>query len=138
MSVLYSRVKQTITTGATPGQKYLAKVFVPTKVNEQQVAQEISDATSLTYGDCLNAIRSLCEIIMRYNRNSTRVKLGDLGTFSPAIHAKAKATLDDVTDNTIKKVYTRFLPSVTLNKAMKSAGVRLRQADNKGYQDPHA
>lgn len=138
MSILYEKVKRTVTVGRNPGQKYLAKVYVPSTIDEKQVAQDISDSTSLTYGDCLNAIRSLCEIISRYNRNSIRVRLSDLGTFSPAFHAQVQATLDDVTDDTIKRCYTRFYPSVYLDKSMKSTGVRLRPANAKGYQDPNA
>ncbi len=136
MSVLYSICKQTVTTGHNPGQKYLAKVFSPSSIDENQLADEIAAATALTRGDVRNALSALCEVIKRYNANSVRVKLGSLGIFSPAINAQAKASLDDVTDSTIKRVYTKFRPCVELTKAMKSAGVRLRIKDNKGYQQP--
>ena len=136
MSVLYSRVKRTVTTGRNPGQKYLAVCWTASTIDENQLAEEIAQACSLTRGDVKNALTSLCEVIMRYNANSVKVKLGSLGIFSPAIRAQAKATLDEVTDDTIKRVYTRFRPNVELTKRMKSTGVRLRQRDNKGYQDP--
>ena len=133
---LYSRVKRTVTTGRNPGQKYLAVLFAPSSIDENQIAEEIASATSLAKGDVKNALTSLCEVIMRYNANSVKVKLGSLGTFSPSIKAQAKATLDDVTDDTITRITTKFRPNVVFSKRMKSAGVRLRQKDNKGYQDP--
>lgn len=138
MAVLYSRVKRTVTTGATPGQKYLAVLFAPSSIDEDQIAEEIAAATSLAKGDVKNALTSLCEVIQRYNANSVRVKLGSLGVFSPKIKSKAKATLDEVTDDTIVRITTKFRPNPQFTKTMKSAGVRLRQADNKGYQDPNA
>lgn len=138
MAVLYSRVKRTITTGAAPGQKYLAVLFAPQTVDTMQVARDIASATSLAVGDVYNAIISLCEIIQRYNSNSVRVRLEKFGTFAPRISAKAKPTLDDVTDDTIRDVSVLFRPEINLRKSLKSAGVRLRQADNKGYQDPNA
>lgn len=136
MAVLYSRVKRTVVTGRNPGQKYLATLFAPQTVSTRQVAEDIAGATSLAVGDVYNAIVSLCEIIKRYNSNSTRVRLEGFGTFSPRISAQAKATLDDVTDDSIRDVSVLFRPEITLRKKMKSAGVRLRQRDNKGYQDP--
>lgn len=136
MAVLYSRVKRTITTGATPGQKYLATLFAPTTVDTKHVAQDIASATSLAVGDVYNAIISLCEIIKRYNSNSVRVRLENFGTFAPRISAKAKPTLDEVQDDTITDVSVLFRPEISLRKTMKSAGVRLRPRDNKGYQDP--
>ena len=74
MSVLYSRVKRTVTTGRNPGQKYLAVLFAPSSIDENQIAEEIASATSLAKGDVKNALTSLCEVIMRYNANSVKVK----------------------------------------------------------------
>ena len=136
MAVLYSRVKRTITTGSHPGVQYLATLFAPQTVSTRQVAEDIASATSLAVGDVYNAIVSLCEIIKRYNSNSTRVRLENFGTFAPRISAKAKPTLEDVTDDSIRDVSVLFRPEISLRKSMKGAGVRLRQKDNKGYQDP--
>ncbi|MEE1272775.1 MAG: hypothetical protein UHM19_08295 [Bacteroidales bacterium] len=136
MAVLYSRVKRTVTTGRNPGTKYLAVLFAPQTVSTRQVAEDIAGATSLAVGDVYNAIVSLCEIIKRYNSNSTRVRLENFGTFAPRISAQAKPTIDEVTDDSIRDVSVLFRPEITLRKKMKSAGVRLRQRDNKGYQDP--
>lgn len=136
MAVLYSRVKRTVTTGRNPGQKYLAVLFAPSTVSTMQIAEDIAGATSLAVGDVYNAIISLCEIIKRYNSNSIRVRLDNFGTFAPRISAQAQATIDDVTDETIRDVSVLFRPEISLRKKMKGAGVRLRQKDNKGYQDP--
>ena len=38
MSILYEKVKRTVTVGRNPGQKYLAKVYVPSTIDEKQVA----------------------------------------------------------------------------------------------------
>ena len=57
----YVKVKREIHVGANPGTKYLARLWRNEDVSLDTIAQEISDATTVSYPDVLAALKALHE-----------------------------------------------------------------------------
>lgn len=129
----YTKVKRQITVGATPGSKYLAVLWRGNDVTVNQIAEEISEATSLSVADVEASLSALEMVIKRHIKNGEAVKFPRLGHFIPCISAKTQATADKVTADTITKKGVRFYPTVSFRKEMKDCGVVERKENPAGY-----
>lgn len=129
----YIKVKRKITTGANPGSKYLAVLWRANDVTVSQIAEEISEATSLSVADVEASLSALEMVIKRHIKNGEAVKFPRLGHFIPCISATAQATSDKVTADTITKKGVRFYPTVSFRKEMKDCGVVERKDNPAGY-----
>ena len=119
MAIKFVKVKRNITVGSNPGEKYLARLFRGTDVSIDQIANEISEATTVSYPDVLACLKAMETHILKYILAGQAVKLNLLGSFIPFISAKAMNTADEVTADTIKRAGCRFFPSVNFKQAMK-------------------
>ena len=119
MAIKFVKVKRNITVGSNPGEKYLARLFRGTDVSIDQIANEISEATTVSYPDVLACLKAMETHILKYILAGQAVKLSLLGSFIPFISAKAMNTAEEVTADTIKRAGCRFFPSVNFKQAMK-------------------
>src|SRR5574344_1599549 len=119
MAIKFVKVKRNITVGSNPGEKYLARLFRGTDVSIDQIANEISEVTTVSYPDVVACLKALETQILKYILAGQAVKLSLLGSFIPFISAKAMNTAEEVTADTIKRAGCRFFPSVNFKQAMK-------------------
>lgn len=90
------------------------------KVTLQQLAKEIADITSLGRGDVESVLTHLSEIAIRYATMGYSVSLGDLGTLTPRLSAKAVPTGDKYTADNIRKVNVRYTPSLDMKERLRA------------------
>src|SRR5574344_551787 len=134
MAMDYIRVQRNIHTGATPGTKYLARIYRKGNISVDNLASEIAEATTMSYPDVLGVLKALEITISRHILNGEGVKLDILGSFLPAISAKAQATLDKVTSESIRKARCRFYPSAKFMTQLAKVGFNLADLTVHGYQ----
>lgn len=89
------------------------------KVSLSQLAREIADITSLGRGDVSSVLTHLSEIAIRYAKMGYSVQLGDLGTLTPRLSAKAIPTGDKYTTEHIRKVNVRYTPSLEMKEQLR-------------------
>lgn len=111
--------------GSAQGTRYVARISRSADTSLDTVAEEISIATSLSYPDVLAALKAFELFVGNHIMSGSAVKFGTLGSFIPKIQSKAEETLDNVSDNSIKRITCRFFPSVTFKNKMKTCKVNL-------------
>lgn len=90
------------------------------KVTLQQLAREIADITSLGRGDVESVLTHLSEIAIRYATMGYSVSLGDLGTLTPRLSAKAVPTGEKYGTDNIRKVNVRYTPSLDMKERLRA------------------
>lgn len=90
------------------------------KVTLSQLAREIADITSLGRGDVESVLTHLSEIAIRYATMGYSVSLGDLGTLTPRLSAKALPTGKKYTADNIRKVNVRYSPSLDMKEKLRA------------------
>jgi predicted histone-like DNA-binding protein len=110
----YVKVKRTIHVGGNPGIKYMARLWRNEDVSLDTIAQEISNATTVSYPDVLACLKAFEIHVSKYVLNGSAVKFGTLGAFIPCISASCQETAEKVTADTIRKTRCRFYPSTHL------------------------
>lgn len=90
------------------------------KVTLSQLAREIADITSLGRGDVESVLTHLSEIAIRYATMGYSVSLGDLGTLTPRLSAKALPTDAKYTADNIRKVNVRYNPSLDMKEKLRA------------------
>ncbi|MDR1006001.1 MAG: hypothetical protein LBL74_03975 [Bacteroidales bacterium] len=134
MSIKYVKVMRNINVGASPGVQYLARIFRKGNISQEQIAQEIAEATTLSYPDTLAVLKALEIHVSAHILNGEAIKFGVLGMFAPGIKATAKASLALVDESTIKRAYCRFYPSVDFKKSLDKATFEEADLDITGLQ----
>ena len=81
----------------------------PIKLNE--LAQDVSDACTLTVHDIKAVVSALEERIYKALRNGQSVRFGDLGSFHPTLSSAGTATIEDFKKENIRGIKVRFTPS---------------------------
>lgn len=90
------------------------------KVTLSQLAREIADITSLGRGDVESVLTHLSEIAIRYATMGYSVKLGDLGTLTPRLSAKALPVGEKYGAENIRKVNVRYTPSLEMKEQLRA------------------
>lgn len=90
------------------------------KVTLSQLAREIADITSLGRGDVESVLTHLSEIAIRYATMGYSVRLGDLGTLTPRLSAKAVPTGEKYGTDNIRKVNVRYSPSLDMKEKLRA------------------
>ena len=98
-----------------PGQsdepaKYYAKAQAAGVVEIDELAEEISYATSLTDGDVVNAIRALVKQVAKHIGKGEIVRLGNLGSFQAQLSSEGAEAEEKFTPASIRKVHLQFRP----------------------------
>ena len=132
--IRYVRVFKKVNVGAAPGMKYLARLFRGNDVTIDQLCQEITESTTLSYPDVLACLKAFEINIAKHIQNGSAIKLGILGSFVPKIKATAKETLEEVDASTIKSATCRFYPSVEFKRNLAKANFVEADLNIKGIQ----
>ena len=132
--IKYVKVKRLIQVGANPGQKYLARLFRSNDVTMDQLCEEISESTTVSYPDVLACLKALEINVSRHIMNGSAVKFTYLGSFIPAIKATAMEELQSVDATTIKAVRCRFFPSPHFMRSLQKTKLAEADLEIKGLQ----
>lgn len=90
------------------------------RVTIHQLAKEIADITSLGRGDVASVLTHLSEIAIRYATMGYSVKLGDLGTLTPRLSARALPVGEKYGAENIRKVNVRYTPSLEMKEQLRA------------------
>ncbi|MFA5540640.1 MAG: HU family DNA-binding protein [Bacteroidales bacterium] len=132
----YNVVKRNISTGFNPGEKYLAVIDRSGIMTQEQLADRISEMSSLAYNDVLSALAALQMVIADATMNGITVQLDQLGNFTPFIKSTAVDAIEDANVESIKRLRVIFYPNVRFKKKLKSSGFVFKYPVPKGLVDP--
>ena len=134
--ISYIKIKKRIVVGATPGVKFLARIFREKAVDLKTIADRISATSTMSKGDIIGVLQQLEIVLAWYIVEGIPIKLGILGSFETGIQATACNTIEEVTEETIKRKYIIFKPSIELKKMLNDAKVNYLDLDIAGLQIP--
>jgi len=115
MSILYKSVPKGqpgVVGGGTI--KYYAEIVRQQPINLRKFATEIADRSTLTTTDVFAVLESFLERMNYHMEDGRIIRLGEFGSFSPALSSKAEDGPRDVDEYTINKVKVNFRPSKEL------------------------
>lgn len=130
----YVKVQRNIQVGADPGIKFMARLFRSNDVSMDQLCEEISQSTTVSYPDVLACLKSLEINISKHIQNGSAVKFNYLGSFIPSIRVKVQETLAEVDATTIKAVRCRFYPTPVFKAQLTKASFSEANLEIKGLQ----
>lgn len=119
MTVLYKSVPKGQPGVAGGGQiKYYASIVREQPVNLRKFANDISKMSTLTTGDVYGVLELFMDRMHNYLEDGKIVKLGDFGSFSPAIGSSGSDNPEQVNQTSITRFKVNFRPSKTLSKRL--------------------
>ena len=92
MAIKYVKVKRMISTGQNPGEKYLARIFRDQDVMIEQIANDISGSTTVSYPDVLACLKAMEIHVAKYVTAGQAVKFG---LFEEACHLCGNCVLGE-------------------------------------------
>ncbi len=118
MSVKFNVVERGNPANKEAPKKFYASVVSTGKVNQNEVAQEVADMSTLSPGDTAAAIENFLLVITRELARGNIVQLGDFGSFWLRIESDGQETADNVRRETITNVLPRFTPGKRFQQAL--------------------
>ena len=132
MAIEYVKVRREIHVGQNPGEKFIARLWRNNDIDLKTIAEEISNASTMSSADVIGCLVALEESIAKYVLNGNAVKLGTLGSFVPAISCKACNSVDDVSSDAIRRAKCLFKPSVKFKNLLEKANFHEKNLSVKG------
>lgn len=121
MSVNYSLMQISTEPGNPDApKKWYAKAQAAGEVTMDEIAEEISYATSLTDGDVLNATRALIRQMNKHLAAGKIVRLENLGSFQLQLHSKGTDTEEEFTPANIIDASVQFRPGNPVKAATRA------------------
>ena len=71
----YKKVKRKVSVGSNPGEKFYADIVRGQTVELDEIYKDMTDLTSLSRGDAMNAIDTLTQLFSKYFRSGRNVNL---------------------------------------------------------------
>ncbi|MBP3551920.1 MAG: HU family DNA-binding protein [Bacteroidaceae bacterium] len=90
-------------------------------MDENAVAAEVADETTLNPAEALMAIRQLRKVVLRALLDGKSVKLGDWGTFQVRLSTEGADTKETLTAGNVKQVRINFQPGSEMKAALQKA-----------------
>ena len=89
-----------------------------------QIAAEIVEASALTEGDVMSAIRQFENRIIAHLEQGEKVKLEKLGSFHLTLSAEGVENEEDFDESKIRKVNVRYSPGDRIEGAIHPANLK--------------
>ncbi|MDX9799156.1 MAG: HU family DNA-binding protein [Bacteroidales bacterium] len=134
MAIEYIRVQKRITSGYSPGDKFLVTKKKTKKVKMSQVYDDITDLSSLSRGDVKSAIDNFFHVIGKYFKDGRGIDMEEFGEFEVTLNARSVETLEEANASTIKRVNVNYRLGTKLRKELKDVSKVLGSLEVKGYQ----
>ena len=125
MAISYVKKKIKLRINGNVEERYVAKIQYTGHVDEDNIAEHISNATTASASEVGMYIRELEYYISRRLAEGYIVRLDHLGTFYPTIHAKAQLSAADVDYRTITRKGVLFRPSADFKAVLDEAPLKL-------------
>ena len=125
MAINYIKKKQLMNCNGNVEERYVAKIQYTGHVDEDNIAEHISNATTASASEVGMYIRELEYYISRRLAEGYIVRLDHLGTFYPTIHAKAQLSAADVDYRTITRKGVLFRPTAEFKEVLDGASLSL-------------
>lgn len=114
--------RKMIAKGGQHSRQQVARQVNLGRVDIDQLATEIAEVTSLGEGDVKSVLLHLAKQSVSYLTMGFSVQLGDLGTLTPRISAKAIPVGGKYTTDLIRRVNVRYTPSSAMKTRLKGIG----------------
>ncbi len=135
MSVNYSLAHMSSKPGDDSAPKlFYAKAQAAGEVTMDEMAEDISYATSLTDGDVLNAIRALIKQVNRHLAAGKIVRLENFGSFQLQLRSTGAETEKKFTGTNITEATIQFRPGKPVKAATRAGdgGLTFKRVAKKG------
>ena len=118
----------------TAPKKYYAKAQASGEVTMDEMAEDISYATSLTDGDVLNAIRALIKQVNRHLSAGKIVRLENFGSFQLQLCSTGAETEKKFTSANFTEATVQFRPGKPVKAATRAGngGLTFKRVAKKG------
>lgn len=93
-------------------------------VDFKNIAEELSDASTLNSVDVRAVLYGLEKTLIKYLQNGYIVRFGDLGTFRPSVGGSGEDEPELLTAAHVNKVKILFAPSTELKRAVSLAPLK--------------
>jgi predicted histone-like DNA-binding protein len=127
--MIFKKWKKKITTGYTPGEKYVAKIVKGETIPFKRMAEMMVTSSTVSKGDTLNVLDSLVTQTLFMLESGHSVKFDGLGTFYPKAKVRAMATADEVTAETIGTIGIGFLAEIDAREKMNKTSISIMPLD---------
>lgn len=132
MSVKYSLALMSTKPGDNTAKKmYYAKAQADGVVTMDEMAEEISYATSLTDGDVLNVIRAVIRQMKKNLSAGKIVKMEQLGTFQVQVSSTGAEEKKDFSTSNISGVNVQFRPGKMVRDVVSTAALSFSRVAGK-------
>ena len=101
--------------------KWYPTLKTVSRLNEKDVARQISDETTLNRKEAEMALEQLQKALVSSLLASNSVQIGDWGTFHLTCNGVGAATKEEVSASSIKGLNIRFMPGKSLKSALATA-----------------
>ena len=125
----FKKLKKRITTGATPGVKFVAKLVKGETIPFKRMSEMMVTSSTVSKGDTLNVLDSLVTNTLYMLQAGHSVRFDGLGTFYPKAKVKAMETAEEVTAETIESIGIGFLAESDAREKMKSSSISILSLD---------
>lgn len=119
--IKYIKGKKTVPFGGQPTQRYVAKIYRNSNITMDQMAKEISHATTLSYPDVIAALKAFEMHVAAKIMEGSAIKFDYLGMFIPKLVSRSVATKDEVNQDIIIRKTVRFYPSSAFKSEVSKA-----------------
>ncbi len=108
---------------ANPMDRDGAKKFYPTVVSSGEIdlnelAAELSDATTLNEVDCVAVLYALEKSMVKHLQNGKTLKFGNVGTFKVSVSGTGSEKSEEVSSGNVEKARILFAPSLKLKRLL--------------------
>ena len=118
MSVKLRPVAKKMPTSEADNFQYALQVVRKGETDLEQLAEEISQASSLTPADCYGVLHSFVYHVGKALQRGDIVRLDPMGSFQIKIHGTVAATPEALTPQNIKKANVAFRPGKKWKKML--------------------
>ena len=131
MAINYSVVAMKNPSQPDGPQKYYAKAQASGVIDINELAEDISYATSLTDGDVLNAIRAPIKQMCKHIEAGRIVRLENFGSFQAQVRSKGTESSELFTPSNIQKVHIQFRPGKGIKGTLEIGNLNFRRVKTK-------
>ena len=118
MSVKLRPVAKKLPGSDAANMQYALQVVGKGEIDLDQLAEEISQASSLTAADCFGVIYSFVHHVGKALQRGEIVRLDPMGSFQIKIHGNAAQAPEDLSIKNIKKANVAFRPGKKWKKML--------------------
>ena len=132
MSVQYNTVERGNPAKPESGTRFYPSIESTGRVYQRELAEEISEMTSLSRADVMAAIESLLFIIPRELLKGNIVELGDFGNFWLRSTSEGAPTAGQVSGDQITNLMARFNAGKEFKRVLRSVKFEKKPRRKKG------